>query len=306
MKRILFISALVLFFLGGQAQEYPIIGQYMFNEMVLNPASAGHKDLVAGQFSFRKQWINIKGAPTTQNFSIQSPLKNEKMGIGFTFYRDKIGVSSETGVMGNFAYRLKLKNKQRIVFGMGGGLFFQRNRYSDLNVTHSGDANFMLDTPVGVLPNFSAGIRYENDGLEIGVSIPMILTTRFNANTSKFELQNRFRNYNYLFRTVYNYTLNEEFSIKFGGLYKYNPVMKSQMDLTFVAEMKGKLSFGMGYRTDEGVLILSRFKINDQFDFGAQYEIPTSKIYQYRAGSVEVSLIYSSIFNSKAKSPRQL
>jgi len=306
MKRIIFISFLILSICHAKAQEFPIIGQYMFNEMVLNPASAGHKDVLTGQFSYRKQWINVKGAPTTQNFSVQSPLKNDQLGVGFMYYRDKIGVSSETGVMGNFAYRLKLKNEQRVVFGIGGGLFFQRTRYSDLAVTHSGDANFMQDTPLGVLPNFSAGIRYEYDGLEIGVSIPMILTTRFNSNTSKFELQNRFKNYNYIFRTVYNYTLNEEFSMKFGGLFKYNSVMKSQMDLTLAVEMKEKVTLGLGYRTDEGVLVLSRFKINDQFDFGAQYEIPTSKLYQYRAGSVEISLIYTSIFNSKAKSPRQL
>ena len=306
MRKAFAILVVLLVYFNANAQEYPIIGQYLFNEMLLNPASTGHSDAFDAQVSYRKQWLSVDGAPSTQNFSVQTPLLSENIGVGLTFYRDQIGVSSEAGVMGNFAYRIRIKNDQRLIFGVGAGLFFQRVRFSQLQVTHSSDQSFIVDSPLGMQPNFSAGIRYEVDGLELGFSVPMLLTTNFNSNTKKFQLQHRFSNYTYLFRTVYNYQLNNDFAMKFGGLYKYHPIMKSQMDFTIMAEIKKKVGLGIGYRSDEGVLVLSRIKITEQFDFGAQYEIPTAKMYQYKAGSVEISLIYTSLFKSKAESPRTL
>lgn len=302
---------IVIFFVfvqqsGLLAQEFPIIGQYLFNEMVINPASTGNDDAFKAQLSFRKQWLKVDGAPTTQNLSLQAPLFNQNMAVGVLFYRDQIGVSNESGIMANYAYRLSLPNDGRFVFGVGGGMFFQRIRYSQLTLNQSNDPNFIADTPLGVLPNFSAGVRYETKDLEVGLSVPMLMTTHYRPDLTGFQLQHRFSNYNYLFRTVYNSQLSDGLSIRIGGLLKYHPIMKSQMDVTLVGVLKEIVEIGVGYRSNEGVLLLSRVKITDQWDFGAQYEIPTTKLYQYKSGTIEVSLIYNGLFKSKAASPRQL
>ena len=306
MKLALGIGIVFITCAGTFAQEFPVIGQYMFNEMLLNPASAGHQDAFVSQYSFRKQWIQVEGSPTTQNLSVQSPMKREDMALGFIFYRDQLGVSAESGLITNYAYRVKLADKQRLVFGLGAGLFFQRVRYTELDLTHSGDQNFSSDSPLGVLPNFSAGIRYEFKGFELGLSIPKFLTTRYNQNSSQFELQHRFFNYNFLLRSVYRYEINAGMRLRLGGLFKYHATMRSQLDVTIAGIFKEVVQVGFGYRSGEGVIILSRVNIIEQLDLGLQYEIPTSKLYEYRSGTMEISLIYTSLFSSKAKNPRHL
>ena len=82
--------------------------------------------------------------------------------------------------------------------------------------------------------------------------------------------------------------------------------MKSQMDITLVGEVKEMLELGLGYRSHEGVLLLTRASILDQWQLGIQYEIPTSKLIQYKSGTIELSLIYNSVYKSKAESPRTL
>ena len=55
--------------------------QYMFNTQTINPAYAGTWNSVGFMVLSRMQWVGIKGAPSTQTFSFQMPVNNEKMGI---------------------------------------------------------------------------------------------------------------------------------------------------------------------------------------------------------------------------------
>jgi type IX secretion system PorP/SprF family membrane protein len=303
-KKLKYICILLFGVLEINAQEFPVIGQYIFNEMILNPASTGCHDVFNSQYSYRKQWLKVPGAPSTQSLALQSPLRDESVALGLLFYRDKIGVSSESAIVTNFAYRLKLGEEQRLVFGFGAGVYFEKINYTQLNLTHGGDMSFMSDSPLGISPNFSAGIRYEVEGLEFGVAIPMLLTTRYDNLTEGFQLMHRFSNYNYLLRSVYNYQVNKDVKMRFGGLFKYHQFMESQLDVTISAQIKQKVEFGGGFRSSEGIIVFSRLNIIEQLDFGIQYEIPTTKLYAYTSGTLEVSLIYNGLFNSQAKNPR--
>ncbi len=291
---------------GTVAQEFPVIGQYMFNEMLLNPASTGYQGAFVSQYSFRKQWIQVDGSPTTQNLSIQSPFKREDMALGFIFYRDQLGVSSESGIITNYAYRLKLADHHSLIFGVGGGLFFQRVRYSELDVTHPGDQIFLADSPLGILPNFSGGVKYTYQGFELGLSVPKFLSTTYSQSSRQFDVQHRFGNYNFLIRSLYAYQITPGIELRLGGLFKYHVTMDSQLDVITSAEFKEIVQLGFGYRSSEGFLLMSRVNIIEQLDVGFQYEIPTSKLYSYRSGTLELSIIYTSLFNSKAKNPRHL
>src|ERR1700733_6995334 len=108
MKKIhlLFVLLLVMAF-QAFAQQDGLFSQYMFNTMLINPAYAGSRDVISLNALYRKQWVNVPGAPETMTFSADAPLKKEKMGIGLTMFNDKIGVTNSTGFYGNYAYRLR-------------------------------------------------------------------------------------------------------------------------------------------------------------------------------------------------------
>ena len=56
------------------AQQDPQYSQYMFNQMVLNPAYAGSKEALSSSLILRNQWVGLDGAPKTITFSSHAPI----------------------------------------------------------------------------------------------------------------------------------------------------------------------------------------------------------------------------------------
>jgi len=78
------------------AQQDPQYSQYMFNQLVINPAYAGSREAISSVIDLRQQWISMPGAPTTANISVHAPLKFESMGAGGHLVYDKIGPKTST------------------------------------------------------------------------------------------------------------------------------------------------------------------------------------------------------------------
>ena len=75
MKKIYLITLLTLsVFIDGYAQQDPQYTQYMYNMSVINPAYAGSKENLSLGLLYRKQWVNIEGAPTDFTFFGHSPV----------------------------------------------------------------------------------------------------------------------------------------------------------------------------------------------------------------------------------------
>src|SRR5690606_41836180 len=76
---------------AGVAQQLPQFTQYMFNTVSINPAYAGSRETLSVVGLHRSQWVGMDGAPTTQTLSVHAPLRNEKIGLGFSFINDEVG-----------------------------------------------------------------------------------------------------------------------------------------------------------------------------------------------------------------------
>jgi type IX secretion system PorP/SprF family membrane protein len=77
----------------AHAQQEVQYSQYMFNMLAVNPAYAGSRDVLSMTGVYRQQWVGIEGAPTTQSFTIDMPVKKEKVGIGYKHTTTKLGYS---------------------------------------------------------------------------------------------------------------------------------------------------------------------------------------------------------------------
>jgi type IX secretion system PorP/SprF family membrane protein len=105
------------------AQQDVQFTQYMFNMNSINPAYTGSRGVLSTLAMYRAQWVGFDGAPVTQTFNANTPLMNDKLGIGFTILNEKIGPIKQTGIFADFAYRLKffigiwIKNRSRYVSG---------------------------------------------------------------------------------------------------------------------------------------------------------------------------------------------
>ena len=61
MKTLLNITALVLISVVGFAQQNAQFGQYIFNQLILNPAYAGTKGEINFQGIYSSQWTGLEG-----------------------------------------------------------------------------------------------------------------------------------------------------------------------------------------------------------------------------------------------------
>ena len=91
MKKIVLISMLCMMGLQGFSQQDPQYSLYMFNPLGVNPGYAGSREVLSAVLIHRSQWIGMDGAPETQVLSINTPLKNKKMGLGLQIVNDNIG-----------------------------------------------------------------------------------------------------------------------------------------------------------------------------------------------------------------------
>ena len=66
MKKLIIIIATVGFFTPQlKAQQDPMLSQYMFNGLYINPAYAGSHKYWSSTLSYRNQWVGLEGAPST-------------------------------------------------------------------------------------------------------------------------------------------------------------------------------------------------------------------------------------------------
>src|SRR5690606_9697278 len=89
-----FISALIILVMVAvaSAQQRPVYSQYLFNGIVINPAFAGSQEALSMQVSNRSQWSGLEGAPQTFLFASHVLFDAQKLGLGVTLNRDKVGV----------------------------------------------------------------------------------------------------------------------------------------------------------------------------------------------------------------------
>ena len=99
----------------ASAQQISLNSQYLFNEMLVNPGATGNVDYIPVQVSFRKQWANFPGSPTTQMVSSHAKVY-DKVGFGGVIFNDVAGPSRRTGMNLNGAYHLQLDSRNDHVF----------------------------------------------------------------------------------------------------------------------------------------------------------------------------------------------
>ena len=78
---------------SGFAQQDSQFTHYMYNTININPAYAGSRGVTSIFGLHRTQWVGLDGAPSTNAFSINTPIQNSRLGLGVSFVNDKIGAS---------------------------------------------------------------------------------------------------------------------------------------------------------------------------------------------------------------------
>lgn len=307
MKTLTRFALLALFACCGlslKAQQDPQFSQYMFNPLSVNPAYAGSRGVMNGALVHRQQWLSFPGAPNTQALTINTPLRKGKVGIGAELLRDQIGPKTSIGAYLNYAYRIPL-GKGKLAFGLGAGILNYRINWSLVEYRDQGDVYAMLADQVVNLPDFKAGVYFNNKNFYTGVSFTHINRATYgkytnDSLTASAQLQRH--SFFTIGRawTVGNFTLNPSIMVR-----SVVATRLTSIDLNFNARYKEAIWFGASFRTEGDLIFMAQYNISEKLKVGYSYDSTFGRMKGYHGGSHEIMIGFDlNLFQSEVMSPR--
>lgn len=301
MRNILLVSFCMLVCTILSAQQEPQYTQFMYNKLGLNPGYAGSNETTCLTALHRSQWLGLEGAPTTQLLSMSMPLSNQRVGLGLNIHRSTISIFARTSVAGMYAYRFRLGSGYLGV-GLQGSVRFIDGDFTDsrLRATEGLDRDEAIDQNAlnKTVPNFGAGVYYQNDGFYIGLSAPRFLKNNIDLNDDVGVIGTEVPHLNFMLGATAK--LNDNIDFKPQVLVKFveNSPVDIDLNLSFVfvdrfmagttLRAGGERGNGLG----ESIDILLGVEVIDNLFFGLSYDIGLTKLNEYNSGSVEGVLRY--------------
>ena len=301
MRTKILIFALMLTCYSGFAQQDSQYTQYMYNTININPAYAGSRGVMSVFGLHRTQWVGLDGAPTTNTFSLNTPISNSNLGVGFSLVNDRIGPTSDNTISADISYTIPMNEVYKLSFGIkaSGNIF---NLDTDkLDPAQANDPN-LQNFNNEFSPNFGAGVYLHSDKLYLGLSVPNFLQdSKYNDNEVAV-FQERM---NFYFIGGYVFDVSQSIKFKPAVLTKMVAGSPLQVDASANFLFFDKFMLGGAYRWDAAVSALAGFQVTDGLFIGYSYDMETTNLRRYNSGSHEVFLRFE-LFNkvSKMVSPR--
>jgi len=189
MRKIYYLVSLIASF-TAHAQQDAQFTHYIYNQLFLNPATAGSENVTRFQAIYRSQYQGYQstfddgGAPVTQVISVNVPLKMLKGGVGITFVNDKIGASTQRDFKLSYAYQMPIGNSQ-LGIGVSGGYFSRGMDYSRLRAKDENDPLLASGRISQTSIDLGAGLYLNNPSYTVGLSMNHINQPTFGLGTDK-------------------------------------------------------------------------------------------------------------------------
>ena len=289
---------IILFFFVVQmfwAQQDPQFTHYMYNTTNINPAYAGSREVVSVFGLHRTQWVGLDGAPTTNAFSLHSPVGGE-IGLGLSFLNDNIGPADENTISIDISYSINFENS-KLAFGLKPSLNLLNVDYTKLSIYDLTDPQFQNNINNELSPNIGAGIYWYSTQYYVGFSIPNFLETKHYSDIQSNALKER---QHYFLMAGYVFDLSPSIEFKPAFLSKIVSGAPLQLDATANFLINQKLTLGIAYRWDAAISGLVGFQLTDKLFLGYSYDADTTQLANFNSGSHEIFLRFE-IFNSWEK-----
>lgn len=276
---------------GLFGQLLPVTNQYVLNPLSVNPAFAGNRGALNIAAFYRRQWVGIAGAPETSTLALDAPLLDSKLGLGLIISSDKIGITKGTRFMSNYAYRMNIGDGN-LSLGLGAGVLTTNTTWSELTVVDPGDENFLINSRVYVVPDFSFGAYYSNKNYFAGFSIPRLSNYTYDHVKNRYTLSFDPGQSYYLLNTGYLVNLSPGLKLLPSTLLTFSHGKKLLYDINIHLNIIDKVWVGASYRNNRSVVGLIQVAINNQLRLAYTYDFDFGSIGQYSNGSHEIMIRY--------------
>ena len=298
MKRVLILFFVICSVLALKAQQIPQITQYMNNNYLINPAVAGMYDYYQVNTTIRNQWAGLNSGPRTSVISLYGK-HNENVGLGGVVYNDIVGPTSRMGGSASYTYAFQIIKKIKLSLALQAGFTQFKIIKDNISVKDQNDPLMAGGDVVRTLPDATFGFNLSGDRWYIGAAFPQLLSSELKLMDDNFakiydttSQNGKLATHIYILGS-YSHQINAEISIQPSVFLKSVQGAKTQIDIGVKSEYKKMIWIGMNYKMNNDLSALSTllgYNVNDRFNVGYSYGIPSSSMSNYYSGSHEFML----------------
>lgn len=281
-------------------QDYQFT-QFNFNKLALNPAYAGSREVLSMTALYRHQWTGFEGAPRTISFSAHSPVADQRLALGVLIFSDRLGVTSQTALYMNAAYRLPLGGGV-LATGIQGGFLNYRNAVTELNPHDPGD-NLLVSDFSALFPNVGAGIFWSDERTFVGLSIPHLVQNDLSKLGDQDDEKTAFLYRHYYLMAGHVLDLSDNLRMRPSVLMKWvsgagvEAPFDFDINLSFL--LMDRIWLGGAYRLNDSFDLNAEYQLTDQLMIGYAYDFTLTDLRRVNTGSHEVMVRYELSFDKK-------
>lgn len=287
MKKNIFIFHFILCIVAkSHGQQRFQNTQYMFTQLVLNPAYAGTEQALSMTAISRKQWIGTPKAPSMQTFALHGLSQSKRVGFGFVVENDKLGAHKNLTGSLVYAYHIETGRNSMLSLGMQAGFINLESDYSSLVGSANDPAVSGLSLSQTMF-TFGSGVYFRTPRFSAGLSAPALLDHQLDFSDT---LSVQWRATNIFLFSSYTIPLSTQVDFMPAYLLKYYPGVPFSFDLSTVFTYRRVLSLGLAYREKESVDMFMKIKATPVLTVGYGYDHPIGTVSRLSNGSHELML----------------
>ncbi|MEM1318704.1 MAG: type IX secretion system membrane protein PorP/SprF [Bacteroidota bacterium] len=302
--RLIFTLLLFCCTLTLTAQQAPQYSMYMLNIYRFNPAYAGLDNSLSATGVFRKQWVDIPGSPTQQNLNVHMPLYILRGGFGIDVENENLGAERNTSATLSYNYWIPLNKKSLLTMGIGAGvvqkaldgskLVAPDGIYQGTTFTHN-DGNLPTGMATAIAPTLSAGVYYQSEIFEVGLSANNLLGTSITY--EEIDLTNIILDRNYFLTFALNLELTSTLTVH-PSFFAKSDIDQTQMEISTLLRYNDNIFGGASFRgynaeSIDAVVLIGGFKLNEKVTLAYSYDLSLSAVNSVTSGSHEILLNYN-------------
>ena len=274
------------------AQQLPQFTSYQLSPFLYNPAFAGVDGTTQLNAVIRNQWSGVREAPQTDVISGYGLLRNEKMGLGATAFKDVAGADSRRGITLSYAYHLRVKNDISLSLGLSAGFLQYRLDHTIINPYDDGDPVFNSPVLSSVVPTATFGAYLYADNFYASVALPQLLSSTFTVKDEYNDnslIEGGLTNHIFV-GGGYIKDINDAFVIEPSLLLMLSSPAPASVELMTKLTYKDLLWTALSYRFNDAACMYIGVDINERFYVAYAHDFVTSELSSVTSGSNEFKL----------------
>ena len=274
------------------AQQLPQFTSYQLSPFLYNPAFAGVDGTTQLNAVIRNQWSGIREAPQTDVISSYGLLRNEKMGLGATAFKDVAGADSRRGITLSYAYHLRVKNDMSLSLGLSAGFLQYRLDHTIINPYDDGDPVFNSPILSSVVPTATFGAYLYADNFYASVALPQLLSSTFTLKDEYNDnslIEGGLTNHIFV-GSGYIKDINDAYTIEPSLLFMLSSPAPASVELMTKLTYKDLLWTALSYRFNDAVCMYIGIDIDKRFYVAYAHDFVASELSTVTSGTNEFKL----------------